>query len=409
MSNYVNNLNELINTKNEFKEIIIESGQTPGEVFSYYPDMIRNAIAAGGGSLVDYPTYTYVATYYPDFTYLFSYVGDALSGIDVDIDLSSYVTKDELSAQSYVTYSYVSNNYVKKYETIVTPDAKIGNLSIENELKVNANTYSYNIIPQENNTYTLGDSSHLYSATYTSNIYLSEKNGWENVSTWQTRFKLDGSTKYYLTSNRFYPGTNESASLGLSNQRFLDTYTTNLYSTYIAGTTYVSSYQAMYFGTDRPWCLYGSGGGSNEETILTNKSSAGKWFRVKDYYGNNILGIYELNSAGNKIEIPAATYITNIYTENVSYASGKSSIKMNDRNIDIYANNKKMINLSDYNGLVPIQTNVNLGGSANKWSATYTTDLYADTIHNFIWTGTSAQYAALDNYTSYQIYLIKES
>lgn len=153
MSNYVNNLNELINTKNEFKEIIIESGQTPGEVFSYYPNMIRNAIAAGGGSLVDYPTYTYVATYYPDFTYLFSYVGDALSGIDVDIDLSSYVTKDELSAQSYATTTDLSN-YLPY----------LGVLQAHY-------TNSEHFLPKTNNTYYLGNTNFKWQRIYTYNLY----------------------------------------------------------------------------------------------------------------------------------------------------------------------------------------------------------------------------------------------
>lgn len=103
------------------------------------------------------------------------------------------------------------------------------------------------------------------------------------------------------------------------------------------------------------------------------------------------------------------TYTSNLYTENVSYTSGKSSIKMNDRNVDIWVNNKKLINASDYAGVVPTQTNFNLGSSSKKWGSTYTTDLYADTIHNFIWTGTSAEYVALDNYTTYQIYLIQEA
>lgn len=53
--------------------------------------------------------------------------------------------------------------------------------------------------------------------------------------------------------------------------------------------------------------------------------------------------------------------------------------------------------------------NRNLGTSDYKWAATYTSNLYADTIHNFIWTGTSAEYAALSDYTTYQIYMIKEA
>lgn len=284
MSNYTNSLNELINTKKELKDIIIESGQTPGEVFSYYPNMIRNAIAAGGGSLVDYPTYTYVATYYPDFTYLFSYVGDALSGIDVDVDLSSYVTKDELSAQSYVTstvlenasyvtstalenasyvtYSYVDEHYMKTYDDIYSPSAQIGNLWVLGALTANANTYSYNVIPQENNTYTLGDSSYMYSTAYVTNL--------------------------------------------------------------------------------------------------------------------------KLNSTG---------------AHSISFNGSDIRLAYND--VGFYLNNTGFRPESNGNKL--------LGTSSNYWGATYTYNLYADTIHNFIWTGTSAEYALLDNYTTYQLYLIQEA
>lgn len=49
----------------------------------------------------------------------------------------------------------------------------------------------------------------------------------------------------------------------------------------------------------------------------------------------------------------------------------------------------------------------NLGSASLKWKSTYTVNLYADNIHNFIWTGTSAEYAALSDYTTYQLYLIE--
>jgi hypothetical protein len=55
----------------------------------------------------------------------------------------------------------------------------------------------------------------------------------------------------------------------------------------------------------------------------------------------------------------------------------------------------------------------NLGSSTNKFGATYTSNIYADNAYisnysNFLWTGTSAEYAALSDYTTYQIYMIKE-
>ena len=55
-----------------------------------------------------------------------------------------------------------------------------------------------------------------------------------------------------------------------------------------------------------------------------------------------------------------------------------------------------------------------LGESSVRWRSTYTANIYADNAYisnynNLIWTGTSAQYAALSNYTTYQIYLIQEA
>jgi hypothetical protein len=58
----------------------------------------------------------------------------------------------------------------------------------------------------------------------------------------------------------------------------------------------------------------------------------------------------------------------------------------------------------------PVSNNgVNLGTSSEHFNRAYISNLYADNIYNFIWTGTSAEYAALSDYTTYQIYMIKES
>lgn len=43
-------LERLMQTKADIKSALIEKGQTPGDVFSEYPDMVR-AISGGGTSL----------------------------------------------------------------------------------------------------------------------------------------------------------------------------------------------------------------------------------------------------------------------------------------------------------------------------------------------------------------------
>ena len=58
--------------------------------------------------------------------------------------------------------------------------------------------------------------------------------------------------------------------------------------------------------------------------------------------------------------------------------------------------------------------NKDLGQSSTQWRSTYTNSIYADNAYisnynNLIWTGTAAQYALLDNYTTYQFYLIQEA
>ena len=125
-------------------------------------------------------------------------------------DLSSYVSNSELESMSYATTTYVAD-YVAEHGG--------GGSTVIDE----------NIIPKETNTYTLGDSTYLYNATYTGSIYLHPSNGWVNVSNWQTKFRIDNSDKYYLTSNRFYPNYSGQAHLGSSANSWGDTYTNSLY------------------------------------------------------------------------------------------------------------------------------------------------------------------------------------
>ena len=65
-----------------------------------------------------YPSYAYVQTYYPTYTYL----NEKLT----NIDLSTYVSKTELSNASYITYSYAFN----EYPSYTYLDEKLANIDL---------------------------------------------------------------------------------------------------------------------------------------------------------------------------------------------------------------------------------------------------------------------------------------
>ena len=119
-------------------------------------------------------------------------------------DLTSYVTKTELANCGYITSS---------------------DLPIIDE----------NIIPKENNTYTLGDANHLYNATYTSKLYLNSNVGLtsDGIALFIT---TAGNLKFSFDADSFHPyGSTYSGllDLGASTRTWRSTYTKYLYSFFI--------------------------------------------------------------------------------------------------------------------------------------------------------------------------------
>lgn len=115
-------------------------------------------------------------------------------------DLSSYVTKTELAACSYVTSS---------------------DLPIINE----------SIVPKENNTYTLGDANHLYNATYTKYLYLNENKVYiHSNSPGLMNFGVNGADRFRINYNTFEPSITGSTNLGGGTSNpFTNAYFKNLY------------------------------------------------------------------------------------------------------------------------------------------------------------------------------------
>ena len=352
------------------------------------------------------------------------------------VDLSSYVSKTELANASYVTNntlnSYLStDNFTKPagFDTVKLWDTGLSVSTVNGKIypdwlsysAVNGSTYNYsfisggtlknfingrlaniestyattsyvadyvaehggggsttideNIIPKENNTYTLGDESHLYSATYSSRLKVGNNSQIYNDGGGIT-LSVNSNAGIRMGSSNFYPKNNKGMNLGQSSNAWNNTYTSNIYAdtVYLQDTSYTKSIVPAETAT---YTL----GDSNH--IYSNTYSRGV------YLGTGIRMFSESSAASTDmaISLGGVSYFylnTNRFAPNGAANNGK---------LDLGAADRKWNHI--------------YGKSVNA-DATYTANLYADTIHNFIWTGTSAEYAALPDYTTYQIYMIKE-
>ena len=179
-----------------------------------------------------YVTYTYLGvrlSYYVDLTDLESmgyatesYVMDAIGNIPI-IDTSSYVTYTYLESKEYITINDVPTVDTSSYVTYSYLDS-CGYIT-SNDLPV----INENIIPKENNTYTLGDASYLYSNSYIADMWTGTKNKFSNRSNNQVNLMLNNSWKYTFHSNGFSPANNNIQRLGSSDSQWVATYTGSLY------------------------------------------------------------------------------------------------------------------------------------------------------------------------------------
>lgn len=281
-----------------------------------------------------------MATLYDNFSQVRQYIDQErpdLSAYATKVEMASYVSKTELSNCSYVTAA---------------------DLPVIDE----------NIVPKENNTYTLGDADHMYNSAYTYTLKLHE-NGWNdihNVNDYLIGIKIGNTERFRIGGDYIAPLVNNTRSLGLNNQKWFAAYISNLYTdtAYLQDTSYTKS-------------------------IVPAENNS-----------------YTLGD--------------NSHFYNASYTSGLFVHQNNGWvNISNWQTKFRIDNADKYyltsNRFYPYITGAcHLGSSGNKWGDTYTSSIYADNAYisnynNLIWTGTSAEYAALDNYTSYQIYMIKEA
>ena len=273
-------------------------------------------------------------------------------------DLSSYVTKTELSNCGYITSS---------------------DLPVIDE----------SIVPKENNTYTLGDSSYIYNATYSTKFYtrVSNLTGFENNNNYTgILIRVGGNQKLDINNNDIRPVSNDNYNLGTANAKFGSTYTSNLY-------------------LNSNIALTSDGSGLFVTTAGNIKFS----FDVDSFhpYGSTYSGLLDL---GTSTRTWRSTYTKYLYlNENkvYIYSNGTGQMKFGVNGADRFR-----INYNTFEPSISGITNLG-GGTSNPFTNAYFTNLYLngtnieDRFTYLVWTGTSAEYAALSDYTTYQFYLIK--
>jgi len=362
-------LDNIYQTKLEIKSAI----GTDSDVFSEYPAMIRSM--AGGG--VSYAYLDERLSYYVEETDLESmgyatetYVTNAISAIP-SVDLSSYVTYTYLESKQYIT---------EIPSTYATYDA------------IEAMGY----ITQQV----------LDSASYATESYVSEAIAaipGVDLSSYVTYTYLESCG--YVTANELpvidedlIPKTHNTYTLGAISYLYKVAYVGELYGT---NRIRFNSLDGLKFND-----LYGY--------LRWRIDGDGHWIP-----GDN--NSYNIGSNSYMVK---ATYAYNTYTSESTYSkkyyTGYNCDIHSNSNYNIYfdinGSEKFVINSLQFNFLDNNnRADSSLGTSSQPWGATYTQNLYLngtnieDRFTNLIWTGTSAEYALLPDYTSYQIYMIKES
>lgn len=266
MPTIIENINSLINTKNELNAILNENGVDGGEIFSEYPSYFRSVIAQGGSDkvsysyleeklsyyvsysyldsvLTDYPSISYVDENYVSYSYFYSYLNewgeseghnlvDRVVGLEEkttqldyrqgytdsylitynqrisSLENAGYVSQNSLSSNSYASTSYVVDKF--------------------NEITGYITGTDKDIIPSETNTYTLGNDSYQYMSTYT--YWVGAYNSGTTIdNSHGIKIIINGNDRFYYANSQFRPLTDNYCNLGLSTAQWKSTYTANLY------------------------------------------------------------------------------------------------------------------------------------------------------------------------------------
>ena len=260
-----------------------------------------------------------------------------------DVDLSSYVSKDELSAQSYATSSDL-NAYLPLEGGTITGRLVSSYYNTSSAIG-GIDSYSSVIVGgDDRNSVTMVATRRLCGDTSYAAAFFTNSDG---------RSKFTHKTK-----------TGQYA-LGGSDDAFM------CFNAY--------GFKIAYSGTQ--------GVGATTEYEILHEGNIGNLGYISSA---------EISQMGyiTISDVSACGYITSIPSEYVTQAELSANSYLTEHQ-----------SLADYPTYAAISA-MGYVTNASLENASYVTSSDLD---NFIWTGTSAEYAALSDYTTYQIYMIKEA
>ena len=148
-----------------------------------------------------------------------NYVDTAISNIQ-PVDMSSYVTKTDLSNAGYITSipaEYVTESEIAGMGYITMGDVSTCGYITSSDIPT-IPVIDESIVPKADATYMLGDASHMYRYAYIQTLR-SKSEGFTLM--------LGGAPKYDFYGSAFRPRGNKSQNLGSSNYQWAYTYSAN--------------------------------------------------------------------------------------------------------------------------------------------------------------------------------------
>ena len=353
-----------------------------------------------------YVTYQYLTSCsYATHEYVTETVNNAIEGLDIHIDLSSYVSKNELSAQSYVTSndlgqvlsSYVTYSYLES-KHYITEHQSLDGLVTDEELATLLSTYATKnyvdnaILNAEIgggdvtinlDEYMRKDELPSYLLSYVSKT---ELNAQSYVT--QNQLSANGYVTSQALSNMSYVSQSQLDNASYVSQSQLDQagYISSIPSEYItqnelSANGYLTSHQSL---ADYPTF-----------NDISNMGYLTQHQDLSDYATKAYVVDYvSTHGGGGGVTPDLSNYVTYDFLSSQAYLTSVPNDYPTYTAISNMSYATQSYVMDKINGIEPV-----------SYETTYETVTYT-TQNISIWQGTLAQYNALSDHITYQLYLI---
>ena len=336
-----------------------------------------------------YATHEYVSSCgYATHEYVTETVNNAIEGLDIHIDLSSYVTKNELSAQSYITQTQLSaNGYISSIPSEYITEDELGTILLTYATKNYVDNAILNAeigggsITIDLDEYMRKDELPSYLLSYVNNDKLEQV-----LLSYVSKAEL--SAQSYVTQNQL------SANGYVTNQAIQSQLQASSYVTQVQldNAGYISSIPAEYITEQElSACGYVTQYQLDQAGYLTQHQDLSD-YATKAY----VVDYVSTHGGGGGVTPDLTNYVTKTELSNCGYLTSVP----NDYPTYIAISNMSYATQSyvmdKINGIEPV-----------SYEITYDTTTYT-TENISIWQGTASQYNALPDHITYQLYLIAQ-